>query len=318
MRGELDWIVMKALEKDRNRRYESANGFADGPRSATWPMSRCRRARRRHGIGFGSLCGETNVPCVTAALLGGMLLVAGLFAYRRHWLQVQRRPTRPHMRNNSSPRSGRMPLEKALLGAMSGDFDGAEKAIAEAELLGASTGQVRMLRGQVAFHRGDLTVAIEHLEQAVKLLPDSVAARAGLILAYHESGQTARFDQLAPELDRLTPVTAEDYLFKGQLESLVNPERQLQTLEEALRRRPNSSIVLAVRLVARAERALFTDDPRDADLALQDASVVKTLLPGNPFALTRSVYAHLVAASVFASNGLKERSGRPWNRQGVM
>ena len=28
MRGELDWIVMKALEKDRNRRYESANGFA--------------------------------------------------------------------------------------------------------------------------------------------------------------------------------------------------------------------------------------------------------------------------------------------------
>jgi eukaryotic-like serine/threonine-protein kinase len=28
MRGELDWIVMKCLEKDRNRRYETANGFA--------------------------------------------------------------------------------------------------------------------------------------------------------------------------------------------------------------------------------------------------------------------------------------------------
>jgi tetratricopeptide (TPR) repeat protein len=28
VRGELDWIVMKALEKDRNRRYESANAFA--------------------------------------------------------------------------------------------------------------------------------------------------------------------------------------------------------------------------------------------------------------------------------------------------
>jgi tetratricopeptide (TPR) repeat protein len=28
MRGELDWIVMKALEKDRGRRYETANGFA--------------------------------------------------------------------------------------------------------------------------------------------------------------------------------------------------------------------------------------------------------------------------------------------------
>src|SRR5262249_9526644 len=28
LRGELDWIVMKALEKDRNRRYESASNFA--------------------------------------------------------------------------------------------------------------------------------------------------------------------------------------------------------------------------------------------------------------------------------------------------
>ena len=28
VRGELDWIVMKALEKDRSRRYETANGLA--------------------------------------------------------------------------------------------------------------------------------------------------------------------------------------------------------------------------------------------------------------------------------------------------
>ncbi len=26
--GELDWVVMKAMEKDRNRRYDTANGFA--------------------------------------------------------------------------------------------------------------------------------------------------------------------------------------------------------------------------------------------------------------------------------------------------
>src|SRR5581483_4521535 len=28
LRGELDWIVMKCLEKDRNRRYESASALA--------------------------------------------------------------------------------------------------------------------------------------------------------------------------------------------------------------------------------------------------------------------------------------------------
>ena len=31
MRGELDWIVMKALEKDRDRRYETANGLGGRP-----------------------------------------------------------------------------------------------------------------------------------------------------------------------------------------------------------------------------------------------------------------------------------------------
>ena len=28
LRGDLDWIVMKCLEKNRNRRYETANGLA--------------------------------------------------------------------------------------------------------------------------------------------------------------------------------------------------------------------------------------------------------------------------------------------------
>jgi eukaryotic-like serine/threonine-protein kinase len=32
LRGELDWIVMKALEKDRNRRYESASALGDDVR----------------------------------------------------------------------------------------------------------------------------------------------------------------------------------------------------------------------------------------------------------------------------------------------
>jgi tetratricopeptide (TPR) repeat protein len=60
LRGELDWIVMKALEKDRNRRYESASAFAadveryldDEPVQAC-PPSRwyrfCKCARRNKG-----------------------------------------------------------------------------------------------------------------------------------------------------------------------------------------------------------------------------------------------------------------------------
>ncbi len=61
LRGELDWIVMKALEKDRNRRYESASALAsdverfleDQPVQACPPSAWYRIgkfARRRKGI----------------------------------------------------------------------------------------------------------------------------------------------------------------------------------------------------------------------------------------------------------------------------
>ena len=62
MRGELDWIVMKALEKDRNRRYETANGFAadierylhDEPVQACPPSARYRfrKFARRNKAAF--------------------------------------------------------------------------------------------------------------------------------------------------------------------------------------------------------------------------------------------------------------------------
>ena len=63
LRGDLDWIVMKALEKDRSRRYETANGFAqdikrflaDEPVSAVAPSTLYRFGKfaRRNKTAFG-------------------------------------------------------------------------------------------------------------------------------------------------------------------------------------------------------------------------------------------------------------------------
>ncbi|MBL8763366.1 MAG: serine/threonine protein kinase [Phycisphaerae bacterium] len=64
VRGELDWIVMKALEKDRARRYESANGlgmdvrrYLAGENVLAAPPSVVYRARkfvRRHRVGVAA------------------------------------------------------------------------------------------------------------------------------------------------------------------------------------------------------------------------------------------------------------------------
>ncbi len=71
LHGELDWIVMKALEKDRGRRYETANGFASDiqrylgdeavlacPPSAAYRLRKFARRNR------------------TALLTGGLVLAA--------------------------------------------------------------------------------------------------------------------------------------------------------------------------------------------------------------------------------------------------
>jgi serine/threonine protein kinase/tetratricopeptide (TPR) repeat protein len=85
VRGELDWIVMKALEKDRTRRYETANGFArDVERYLkdeaveACPPSRGYRLRK--------FARKNRVVLATSGLFAALLLIAavgsGYLAFR--------------------------------------------------------------------------------------------------------------------------------------------------------------------------------------------------------------------------------------------
>ena len=65
-RGELDWIVMKALEKDRNRRYETASAFAADVRAVPG---------RRAGAGVPAV-GVVPLPQVRPAEQGGAVATA--------------------------------------------------------------------------------------------------------------------------------------------------------------------------------------------------------------------------------------------------
>ncbi len=84
VRGDLDWIVMKCLEKDRTRRYETANALvrdierhlADEPVEARPPGRgyRLRKFARRH---------RAALAIVVAAAAAMLLLVAGLAVSNR-------------------------------------------------------------------------------------------------------------------------------------------------------------------------------------------------------------------------------------------
>src|SRR5262249_60728109 len=78
LRGDLDWIVLKALEKDRTRRYETANGVASDlkrhlnhePVTARPPSTayRFQKAWRRNKLAF------TAGAAVMAALVVGLTI----------------------------------------------------------------------------------------------------------------------------------------------------------------------------------------------------------------------------------------------------
>ena len=90
--------------------------------------------------------------------------------------------------------------------------------------------------------------AIQHLEQAAKLVPlgqpGAVAARAMLAVACLKSFRfrQSRFVELWRELEQLAPISPEDFLFKGYAEATLEPTRGLQTIQQALARRPTMAI----------------------------------------------------------------------------
>src|SRR5204862_5375553 len=82
IRGDLDWIAMKCLEKDRTRRYETANGLATDiqrhlnsePVVARPPSSlyRFHRLVRRNKLAFGA------AATVALVLIAGIIVSASL------------------------------------------------------------------------------------------------------------------------------------------------------------------------------------------------------------------------------------------------
>jgi serine/threonine protein kinase/tetratricopeptide (TPR) repeat protein len=81
LRGDLDWIVMKALDKDRTRRYQTASGFASDihhflasePVSARPPggLYRFQKMARRNKLAFSA------VAAVITVLAVGVIVSAG-------------------------------------------------------------------------------------------------------------------------------------------------------------------------------------------------------------------------------------------------
>src|SRR5262249_55345600 len=99
-RGELDWIVMKALEKDRNRRYAWASAFAaavqrslQAERVQACPPSAWYRFRKFARRNRAALATAVLVVLAGLALLAGVLWHNARLAAKVQEVEVQQRQT---------------------------------------------------------------------------------------------------------------------------------------------------------------------------------------------------------------------------------
>ena len=155
LKGDLDWIVMTALAKERSRRYESASRFAEdvqhhlrnelvAARPPSFRYMTGKFLRRHRSIVF---------TCSTLAL---MLIVATFtsagFAI---WAVQERRKTTAHLESLAESA-----VREAMIAALSGDTPRAEAALKVALDARAAEADILLLRSVIALNEGDYTTAI--------------------------------------------------------------------------------------------------------------------------------------------------------------
>ncbi|HEX5103446.1 MAG TPA: serine/threonine-protein kinase, partial [Pirellulaceae bacterium] len=177
MRGELDWIVMKTLEKDRNRRYETANGFAadvqryldDEPVQACPPSAwyRFRKFARRN----------RRAVITTTVLVVAMLIAVGAVGGSIGWASRDRAARQAAVEQEAG-----LATKEAERWQEQGKWPEALSAVKRAEGLLAGSGSAE-LRDRVHQLRKDLEMVLR-LEELRLPDPDGKSFQLGDDAAY--------------------------------------------------------------------------------------------------------------------------------------
>ena len=146
VRGELDWIVMKALEKDRTRRYETANGLATDVQRylKDEPVEACPPTL---GYRLRKFAGKNKVAFATTGAVAAALVVGHRADVLAGGAGHERRARRPPRRWTTRSKLGRE-LDTRL-----GEINAANAKIRR-DRRGAARQPVRLGHADAAAHLG--------------------------------------------------------------------------------------------------------------------------------------------------------------------
>ncbi|MGH7970599.1 MAG: protein kinase domain-containing protein, partial [Limisphaerales bacterium] len=228
LKGDLDWIVMKCLEKDRTRRYETANGLAfdlerhlsNEPVLARPPSSayRFQKLLRRYKV-----ISTAVVVVLTAILAGTAISIGQALRARRELSRALAAEARAQvekanaLEEKANAQAALHFIQDDVLSQASpgyeADRDLKVRTLLDriAERLDRTAGRpplveasIRQTLGSVYTELGDYAKAIQHYESALRLQrqqlgesnPDSLRSLYGLATAHWWSGDMALAEPL--------------------------------------------------------------------------------------------------------------------------
>jgi hypothetical protein len=293
VRGDLDWIVMKALEKDRNRRYKTADAFAAdiGRHLANEPVE-----ARPPSMGYrlSRFYRRNRVSMSVATGLAVFLFVAVPFTsigWRLAWIE----------KKLSEERLDDLRTEfesNAIECAMNLDEDRMRKAIADARHAGASDGWTKLVEAIAALFSGEAMRANELLQQA-RLLDEngpSVDALEAWVKA--SSGDAQGWLESTITLKTQEPQNAQDKLFFALALGPVGDPRAVDWAQQSFdeTKSPVAKLVLSQ---ARAYQAGNTGNIGEAELARSEADAAMQFLAGTPYAINANLICNHLLYSLY-------------------
>lgn len=291
VKGELDWITMRCLEKDRSRRYQTALELAadlgrylhNEPVTAV-PPSRVYRAKKLIGR-YRAWCAILVSLCAVSVVFVSFLAY-GWAKYRAIALSLQSEL-----------------LDKAFNEALNGELDSALDAIRRAGDVGVSRQVTGTLEGISFATAGKMDEAVAKLRALAVDQSDSVAS-AALVWVYYEHGEIARAEQLFEVLrnrqDQPTEMSELDIgkVFVARLSTYApNDAHQtaIEKLSDIIGRHRLWGIAYFARGEAYRDKFVHTRQMTDLQLAMNDQQVARVLLPHSEVVKTRLLSLHLNA-----------------------
>lgn len=305
LRGDLDWIVMKALEKDRSRRYESAsrlaedlNNYLQGDTVEARPPTIAYRTAKLW---------KRNRVLVSAASAVVLALSLGFLGMWNRQAELERLLGE---RDAAIVSWHQSLIERGIEAALQGDLKAAKQISLEARQAKAPEEWTLLILGLAYQFTGDSPQARKLLADAHRLSPDNLGISCALKMAAigdtgaytatSAASQEGGFDESLFDLPPSKEFGRYELLFRGWSQVYEDPTEAIKTIDQVIESDRPWPFAQAMMAMCLFHEAYDTGEARYALQALEKIRPFESQTPDSPFILFVRLHCR-IAACLFAS-----------------